>query len=312
MKKRHLCAVAASTAMLFGFFGSAPAYADPSPEEVQSDIDELSEELEELIEEYNGAKEDLEETEERIEEIEEQLPELEAEVEETREIVGDIAYTSYVNGHHDSSLETVLEGSPESALQKLTVLGAVTSSQASDVADFNASSTELHDEQAELEELLEEQQELVDELDESKETIEGDMDDLEDLLRQVDPPSSGIGDAPPASGDAAAVVQFGYDQVGKPYQWGASGPDAYDCSGLTSAAWQQAGVSLSHQASRQWNETNRVGREDLQPGDLVFYNDLSHVAIYVGDNQIVHAPTSGQTIHVTGIDAMPIVGYGRP
>jgi cell wall-associated NlpC family hydrolase len=119
---------------------------------------------------------------------------------------------------------------------------------------------------------------------------------------------------PPAvSGGAATAVQFAYAQIGKPYQWGAAGPGSYDCSGLTSAAWQAAGVSMPHNAARQYSAVAHISRADLRPGDLVFYYaDIHHVAIYVGDGSVIHAPTAGQTVRVARLDHAPIHGYGRP
>ncbi|MGH8794467.1 MAG: NlpC/P60 family protein [Stackebrandtia sp.] len=312
MNTRQLCAVAAAAAVAFGLLGASPAYADPSPDEVRADIDELSKKLDKAVDDYNGAKNDLEDIEDRIEEIEKELPDLEEDVANARVIVSDIAASSYVSGHQVSSVETLLAGSPESALQRMTVLGAITSSQGSDIEAFSDSATDLEDEQATLKDLKSEQKDIVDDLKKKKKDLEGEMSELEDLLAQVDPTSSGIDGAPPPAGDFAAAVQYAYDQVGDPYAWGASGPDSFDCSGLTMMAWSELGVGLSHQASAQWNETARVGRGDLVPGDLVFYNDLAHVAIFAGDGQIVHAPTSGQSVSVADMDEMPIVGYGRP
>lgn len=109
------------------------------------------------------------------------------------------------------------------------------------------------------------------------------------------------------------AVQFAYAQVGKPYRWGAAGPDSYDCSGLTSAAWQAAGVSLPHNAARQYASMAHVSRADLQPGDLVFYYaDIHHVAIFVGDATVIHAPTAGENVRLQRLDHAPIRGFGRP
>jgi cell wall-associated NlpC family hydrolase len=98
------------------------------------------------------------------------------------------------------------------------------------------------------------------------------------------------------SGRGSSAVSYALAQVGKPYVFGAAGPDAFDCSGLTMAAWSQAGVSLEHAVSGQWAATGRVDAGSLIPGDLVFfYSDLHHVGMYVGNGMFVHAanPTDG-------------------
>jgi cell wall-associated NlpC family hydrolase len=116
-----------------------------------------------------------------------------------------------------------------------------------------------------------------------------------------------------ASGNAATAVQFALAQVGKPYSWGGSGPDSYDCSGLTSSAWAAAGVYLPHNSGMQYSATSRVSRSALQPGDLVFFGSpIHHVGMYIGNGQMVDAPRTGYTVRVTSIDRSNYVGAGRP
>jgi cell wall-associated NlpC family hydrolase len=109
------------------------------------------------------------------------------------------------------------------------------------------------------------------------------------------------------------AVSFACAQIGKPYGWGQAGPDAYDCSGLTMAAWAEAGVSLPHNAAAQRDVVSYVDRSDLRPGDLVFYySDLSHMGMYVGGGWIVHASRAGVPIQMSPIDRSPVHSYGRP
>lgn len=101
------------------------------------------------------------------------------------------------------------------------------------------------------------------------------------------------------AGSAAAqkAVDFAIAQVGKPYVWAAAGPDAFDCSGLTMAAWAAAGVKLPHLASEQYNYGTHVSYSELQPGDLIFlYSDIHHVEIYIGDGYAISAPQEGENI----------------
>jgi cell wall-associated NlpC family hydrolase len=101
------------------------------------------------------------------------------------------------------------------------------------------------------------------------------------------------------------AVDTAMDQRGKPYQYGAAGPNAYDCSGLTQYAWHAAGVELPHSSRQQSTIGSPVARADLKPGDLVFfYSPVSHVGIYVGNNQVVHAPEDGDVVKVSDIDAI--------
>jgi peptidoglycan DL-endopeptidase CwlO len=102
-----------------------------------------------------------------------------------------------------------------------------------------------------------------------------------------------------SSAAAQRAVQFALHQVGKPYVFGAAGPGAYDCSGLTMAAWQHGGVSLPHSAADQYNYGHHVSQDSLQPGDLIFfYQPIGHVTIYIGDGMMVSAPTEGEDVMV--------------
>jgi len=102
---------------------------------------------------------------------------------------------------------------------------------------------------------------------------------------------------PAASGGAGAAVAFAEAQVGKPYQYAGTGPDAYDCSGLTMRAWQAGGVSMAHFSGAQYSAFPKVPMDRLQPGDLVFPSDPSaHVGIYVGGGMMVHATHTGDFV----------------
>ncbi|WP_433572198.1 NlpC/P60 family protein [Streptomyces sp. CA-251247] len=112
---------------------------------------------------------------------------------------------------------------------------------------------------------------------------------------------------------AAKVLDFARAQIGKPYVWGAAGPSSYDCSGLTQAAWKTAGVSLPRTTWDQVKTGKRVETKDLLPGDLVFfYDDISHVGIYIGDGKMIHAPKPGANVREESIFYMPIHGSVRP
>ncbi|MEU9637631.1 NlpC/P60 family protein [Streptomyces tendae] len=109
------------------------------------------------------------------------------------------------------------------------------------------------------------------------------------------------------------AVEYATAQLGKPYQWGAEGPTSYDCSGLTSQAWVWAGQTIPRTSQQQWKQLRHVDVEDMRPGDLIIYfDDASHVGMYVGDGSMVHAPRPGRSITVAGAGSMPILGVVRP
>ncbi|WP_369212726.1 C40 family peptidase [Streptomyces flavofungini] len=112
---------------------------------------------------------------------------------------------------------------------------------------------------------------------------------------------------------AAKVIDFAEAQIGKPYVWGATGPDSYDCSGLTQDAWKAAGISLPRTTWDQVKVGTTVKTADAKPGDLVFfYGDISHVGISIGDGKMIHAPKPGANVRVESIYYMPIHSVVRP
>ncbi|GGU10492.1 C40 family peptidase [Streptomyces violascens] len=126
-------------------------------------------------------------------------------------------------------------------------------------------------------------------------------------------PSSPSAPSAPATTKAAKALAFARAQMGKPYVWGATGPASYDCSGLTQAAWKAAGVDLPRTTWDQVKTGTRVATADLQPGDLVFfYDDISHVGMYIGNGMMIHAPHSGAYVREESIYYMPIYGSVRP
>ncbi len=130
---------------------------------------------------------------------------------------------------------------------------------------------------------------------------------------QVGVSPQAVGAAPAPNPSAKAAVDAALSQVGKPYQWGAAGPDSYDCSGLTMWAWAHAGVALPHNSGAQHAATRRVTQGDWEPGDLLFFGSpIHHVGMYIGNGKMVEAPYSGQVVRVNSAFRSDYVGAGRP
>jgi len=120
----------------------------------------------------------------------------------------------------------------------------------------------------------------------------------------------------PTSTQAGQAVAFAYAQLGKPYQWGATGPDSFDCSGLAQAAWAAAGVAIPRDTYEQWAALPHIASSAIQPGDLLYYDGVGHVAIYVGDGYVIDAPQTGMDVEKIPMDtswyASTFVGAARP
>jgi cell wall-associated NlpC family hydrolase len=106
----------------------------------------------------------------------------------------------------------------------------------------------------------------------------------------------------PSSSVGGGAVSAAMAEIGKPYVWAAAGPDSFDCSGLVMFAYAQVGVSLPHSSYAQWNVGVPISKDQLQPGDLVFFDGLGHVGLYVGGGQFIHAPHTGTTVQISSLD----------
>lgn len=117
------------------------------------------------------------------------------------------------------------------------------------------------------------------------------------------------------TGKGAKALAFAKSQIGKPYRFGATGPNAYDCSGFTGAAWRAAGVSISRTSQTQIHDGQAVSKSDLQPGDLVFFyssSNPSHVGLYAGNGMLLHSPRPGKSVEYIKMSYMPFSGARRP
>ena len=124
------------------------------------------------------------------------------------------------------------------------------------------------------------------------------------------PPPAATG--PGGARAAQIAVQWAYRELGKPYVWGAAGPDSFDCSGLTQYIYGKAGIYLPHYTGDQWNAGRHVSRGELRPGDLVFYfSDLHHMGIYIGGGRVIHAPHTGDVVKISPLDMDPYAGAVR-
>ena len=116
-----------------------------------------------------------------------------------------------------------------------------------------------------------------------------------------------------SAGAGQRALRWALNQIGKPYVWGAEGPNSFDCSGLTSQAWAHAGRVIPRTSQEQWRRLPRISLSQMRPGDLVIYNKgASHVAIYAGGGQVVQAPRPGTTVRLSALATNPVQGVVRP
>ncbi len=303
-----LGAVVASTLIVPG-----TAHAEPTRDEVEAKIEELNEEASAAVEAYNQAKEDHEVAEALYEELEEQVGDEEERYEELRGKVQGLANATYQSGELDSTTNILTSDGPEALLEQNADLNYLSESQQSQLEEFGESSERLFSLKDEAEEALEEAEEALEEAEEAKDEVEAKIEEQQTLLSQfpdADASTQGANDSGGqsytgnASGSAAAALDFAYAQIGKPYIWGGTGPNGYDCSGLVQAAWRAGGVDLPRTTYAQAEVGQRIyDINALQPGDIMFFSGLNHDGLYAGNGQMVHAPRTGRNIEVVGLAA---------
>jgi cell wall-associated NlpC family hydrolase len=302
------------------------AQADPEISDVRARVDRLYHEAEVAQERYHDAKLELDE-------LQQDLGSLEADQErqdERLDVVQEQVRDSVIRQYQGDSLSAVgqvfVSDEPSSFLDQLSTMTSYSELQTQLFASYSREATALGirrdaterrvDDIAQVEQQLADEKAVVEEnLAEAKELLgELEAEQREEITsRSTERPAPEAPVDVSVSGSAGAAVSYALGQVGDAYVYGAAGPDAFDCSGLTMMAWAQAGVSLPHSSSAQYGSGSPVAASALQPGDLVFYySPISHVGIYIGNGQIVHAANPSTGVQVAGLYSMPFSGAVRP
>ena len=310
---------------------TSPAQAEPDIDDVQARVDKLYHEAEQASERHNDARIELEELQRELDAVRADQQRQDEQMSSVREQVRDSIVRTYQGQSLSAVGQVVVADDPSAFLAQMSTLSAydglqdqlfdtyslevealdirrqATAAQAAELADVEE---ELAEEQATIDEKVEEAEALLSRLKtEEREALEA----REAVVSRDAQRTETAPVAAPASGRAAAAVQYALAQVGKSYVWGAAGPSGFDCSGLTMMAWRQAGVSLPHSSSAQYGGGTKVSTSALQPGDLVYYyRPISHVGIYIGNGQIVDAANPSTGVRITSVNSMPLVGATRP
>lgn len=290
--------------------------AQPSPAEIQRRINRESTALARVVEDYNKVNEELKATRAAVAKHSAELPALEKKLSAAQADVTEIAATAYKKGQLGQVDALLGVGGDGALLDRLGTLDHLARGRQAQIAGYTVARQRYDARKQRLDNALAKQTLQMRDLAGRKTRIESDLKKLYQLRRQAfgqeqESGSRYTGSIPAVSGKAGVAVRYAYNAIGKPYVWAADGPNGYDCSGLTLAAWRAAGRSLPHNAAMQWDRVARISRPQLMPGDLVFYSGLGHVALYVGNGRVIHSPTFGQTVKLADVDIMSPYGYGR-
>ncbi|MFI8853896.1 NlpC/P60 family protein [Streptomyces sp. 891-h] len=306
---------------------SQAAHADPqtSKKDVKEKVDKLYEDAEAATEKYNGAKEKQSKLSKEVEHLQDSVARGQGELNSMRDKLGSMATAQYRSGGIDPSLQLFLSSDPDNYLDKASAMDQLSTKQASALKKIQAKQRSLAQQRKEAAGKLKDLSSTRKELGEKKKEIQGKLAEAQRLLNtltakekaklaekqeRADRASSDradLGKLPPGSGRAAAALAAAKGKIGSPYVWGATGPSSFDCSGLTSWAYKQAGVSLPRTSQAQANAGTRIGSQSqLKPGDLVlFYSDLHHIGLYAGNGQVLHAPKPGANVRYESMGNMP-------
>lgn len=300
---------------------SSHASADPNVAELEAQIQTLWATAEPLIEEYNGVHENYLKNVARQKELLAQIEPLQRELDLAHARIGAIAAEVYKGGQADAFNAVLSTGSAAQLIDQLEFLDLVAVDQRRQLHDVSHLKSQYDVQKVAIDDLVATLAVQDADLAAKKQTIEGQLAELQRLRRQAYGSTGSTGSFRPWPCPAAyeptngyKVAHFACQQAGKPYLWASPGPNSYDCSGLSLAAWKQVGVYLPHQSRMQRASIPYINRADLRLGDIVFYyNPIHHLGIYVGDNKIMHAPSAGDYVRMADMDkAGPIHSFGRP
>jgi len=295
---------------------AAVASAAPSPADLQRQIDDASNNLEKIVEQYNRVTEELKATTAAQAALTTQLAPLQAGMDAAYSAVQDIAVKAFEGAPLSTGAALLQAGSPMDLLDQLGALDQIGRQRRTEIAGYEQAKSKYDGQKKQLDATQAAQTAQQQQLDAQKTKINSDLQALYALRTQAygrptDPPTRSNATPPAVAGSAGVAVRYAYSALGVPYVWAGETMGGFDCSGLTKAAWGAAGRSLPHNAAMQWSAVAHIGRGDLRPGDLVFYNGLGHVGIFVGGNQIIHAPHAGTVVQLASVDIMPPYGFGR-
>ncbi|WP_262380036.1 NlpC/P60 family protein [Nonomuraea sp. PA05] len=299
-----------------------PASADPEPslQDLAKQVEKMHNEIETLTEEYNGQREKLKTAKKAADAAQKTLSTSEADLEAKRAKAALLAQNAYMTGGMNRMLAFATSGDPDTFLDRAATMDVLEQQQGAEVNQVTAAREAAERARAGAKARIDEVQEIVSDLDGKRDKITKLVTKVESNLfrralgeagrpgtraQRVNLPIVG-------GGKAAQAARWALTQQLKPYVWGAEGPNSYDCSGLVMAAYQKVGISLPHYTGSQWTAGRHISREEMRPGDLVFfYNDLHHVGIYLGGGMMVHAPQTGDVVRIASLANRPFAGAVR-
>nr|WP_202553277.1 C40 family peptidase [Streptomyces sp. SID4936] len=325
---------------------AAPAPAAPDPAattganqsvgRLLSNLRQLYQQAEEATETYNGTASELKKRKAQSKKLNAALVTARTALAESRDEAGRLAREQY-QGRSDFSayLRLLLSRDPEHLLDQEHVIQRAAAGRAAAVERLTGAEKRADKLATESRKVLHRQQALATRQKKQRDTVRSRLKAVESMLATLSGPqlselsrleqqdvrkaqgalaaSGALSSTRPPSAAGGKAVRYAIAQVGKPYVWGAQGPDSFDCSGLTSQAWAKAGRVIPRTSQEQWRQLRKVPVSGLRPGDLVIYfPKATHVALYIGNGLVVQAPRPGAWVKVSPLASNPLLGAVRP
>ena len=332
-KVRRTVAVAAGLAVMGGlavYGGIAGAAPQPTVGQVQAKINQLTSQFDRVNTQLDQASQQLSTAQSRLSQVRTRLNHANAQFRAAQATVAENAAAAFEDSGATSVAGVLTSGDPSVVLQQGSLLMEMSGMRNAQTQQLLTDASELAGVEQQMQRTEDGVAALNSQLAAQKKSLGGLITTEKATLASLTVPqqqtvttnSIGAGGTTtatytgPTSSQADKAVAFAYAQLGKPYQWGATGPSSFDCSGLAQAAWAAAGVAIPRDTYEQWAALPHIASSAIQPGDLLYYDGVGHVAIYVGDGYIIDAPQTGMDVEKipmdTGWYASTFVGAARP
>lgn len=289
----------------------------PTPKDLKAQLARLNDQAEIITEQYNGRREELTRAKRLVKLLDAQAARIEGRYGQAREAASAMAAATYMSGGFASPSLVVGDQDPRETLSGVALMAQLSTEQMTQTQDALRLRQQLDKARSRAAAHKKQVAVIVDDLSDKKQRIEKLVDEVKRKLDQLAPRRPAPVDLPNISiegrSKAAEAARWAVSRVGKPYVWGAAGPDSFDCSGLMLWAYGKVGIGLPHYTGSQWGMGTRVSRMDqLQVGDIVFfYSDLHHNGMYIGNGMMVHAPQTGDVVRLVSIKTRPFMGGVR-
>ncbi|MFE4638784.1 NlpC/P60 family protein [Streptomyces sp. NPDC056773] len=326
-------AAGAAVAMSGAPAGAAPGLPQEPSAGTRAQVDRLFEEAEQATERFNEAGERAGRLRSEVDRIQDAVARGQDRINTMRGVLGAYAGAQYRAGGIDPAVELMLSEDPDDYLAKAAALDRLSGRQARQLDELRSEQRRLGQERREASRKLAELDALRADVAKEKRAVTAKLAAARRLLNEMPTQEraefdrasrsagrpDGLPDLPdiaasgPSSGRAMTAVMAARSAVGRPYVWGSTGPSGFDCSGLMVWSYRQAGVALPRTSQAQRHAGRRVSLSEARPGDLVTYrSDASHVGMYVGNGQVVHAPYPGARVRYDPVGMMPVSSVTRP